>query len=216
MQPIARSSKQWHSWKVAIRCSSLENEVVRSYGVVNDCRFKAGATRVLQHFHKRHHFIAFIIKKIQIRLVEYSILAFPLSGVSSGCLFFLPQSKNEPPSEKYLANLDTGVHISRGACVGQACRQESRQASEQAIRPTNQASQSLQCPRVHMCAGHEVALLVVRCVRARLPSPPQQWQSDVADCSMLGRAVMPVCVWQGAALPYRPCLITGERTSQPR
>lgn len=45
------------------------------------------------------------------------------------------------------------------------------QARKQANKPTaaaatNQASQSLQCPRLHMCAGHEVALLVVRCVRA--------------------------------------------------
>lgn len=103
------------------------------------------------------------------------------------CLFF-PQQKNEPPSEKYFANLDTGVHV-RGARAwdSDAGKKASEQAnSSSSKQPANQASQSLRCPRVHMCAGHEVALLVVRCVRAWLPSPPRAAGAALPSLRRLG------------------------------
>lgn len=73
------------------------------------------------------------------------------------------------------------------ACVGQSCRQESKRTSQQQQQqqPTRHLS-LFSVPGLHMCAGHEVALLVVRCVRAWLPSPPRVAEATLPTVRCLG------------------------------
>lgn len=80
---------------------------------------------------------------------------------------------------------EAGRQASRRAGRQAAGKKANERASQQA---TNQPgiSQSLRCPRVHMCAGHEVALLVVRCVRAWLPSPPHTGVAALPSVGLLG------------------------------
>lgn len=140
---------------------------------------------------------------------------------------FSPQREKESSSGKCFANLETGVLVGGARAWDSQKRVEASRSEWKRVEASGQAGKKASDqptsepgisrsprPRVHMCAGHEVALLVVRCVRAWLPSPPHAAIGGVAKPSNRW-AVMPVCVRRGATLPYRPCLITGEPTGEP-